>query len=93
LAEKTALNPNEELFKLISHRERTILQLIANGNTDKEIARDLNISIHTAKPTARKSSINWTEKQPYLNKVCFQERSGLNHLLFKNTTLGVLIIK
>ncbi len=57
LAEKTALNPNEELFKLISHRERTILQLIANGNTDKEIARDLNISIHTAK-THRKKIIH-----------------------------------
>jgi DNA-binding CsgD family transcriptional regulator len=57
LAEKIALNPHEELYKLISVRERKILQLIANGNTDKEIAEVLNISIHTAK-THRKKIIH-----------------------------------
>jgi DNA-binding CsgD family transcriptional regulator len=57
LAEKAALIPHEELYKLISVRERKILQLIANGNTDKEIAEVLNISIHTAK-THRKKIIH-----------------------------------
>lgn len=57
LVRKITLNSHEELYKLISVRERRILQLIANGNTDKEIAKVLNISIHTAK-THRKKIIH-----------------------------------
>jgi two-component system nitrate/nitrite response regulator NarL len=33
----------------LSKREREILQMVANGSTTKEVARDLGISPHTVK--------------------------------------------
>ena len=39
--------PEKELFKKISPRQREILQLLAEGNTAKEIASILNISTRT----------------------------------------------
>jgi len=38
---------NSSLFPLISQREREVLQLIAEGNTNKSISKKLNISIKT----------------------------------------------
>jgi DNA-binding CsgD family transcriptional regulator len=49
--------PGFDLINLLSTRQKTIIKLIARGNTDKEIAEILNISIHTSK-THRKNIIH-----------------------------------
>lgn len=47
---------NDEEFQKLSKRERQILKLIVTGNTDKEIARVLDISFYTVE-THRKNII------------------------------------
>lgn len=37
----------EDSFDLLSPREREILQLVAEGNSSKEVAALLNLSVHT----------------------------------------------
>ncbi len=37
----------EDSFDLLSAREREILQLVAEGNSSKEVAAQLNLSVHT----------------------------------------------
>lgn len=49
-------HPTSDRIKSLSARERKILRLIVNCNTDKEISEILSISIHTAK-THRKRII------------------------------------
>jgi DNA-binding CsgD family transcriptional regulator len=56
-SEEEPAHPSSDKVKLLSARERKILKLIINCNTDKEIAEKLSISIHTAK-THRKKIIH-----------------------------------
>lgn len=47
----------EKIIKILSHRERDVIELITNGYSDREISQYLGISIHTAK-THRKRIIH-----------------------------------
>lgn len=47
----------EKVIKILSHRERNVIELITNGHSDREISQYLGISIHTAK-THRKRIIH-----------------------------------
>jgi two-component system response regulator NreC len=40
-------NPESSAFSLLSQREREVVQLLAEGNTAKEIANELHVSIKT----------------------------------------------
>ncbi len=44
---KLARSGAEDSFDLLSAREREILQLVAEGNSSKEVANLLNLSVHT----------------------------------------------
>ncbi len=44
---KLARSGAEDSFDLLSTREREILQLVAEGNSSKEVANLLNLSVHT----------------------------------------------
>ena len=44
---KLARSGGEDSFDLVSTREREILQLVAEGNSSKEVANLLNLSVHT----------------------------------------------
>lgn len=44
---KLARSGAEDSFDLLSAREREILQLVAEGNSSKEVASLLNLSVHT----------------------------------------------
>jgi DNA-binding NarL/FixJ family response regulator len=44
---KLSRSGSEDSFDLLSPREREILQLVAEGNSSKEIAALLNLSVHT----------------------------------------------
>lgn len=44
---KLARSGAEDSFDLLSAREREILQLVAEGNSSKEVAALLNLSVHT----------------------------------------------
>ncbi len=55
--EEEPAHPSSDRIKSLSARERKILRLIVNCNTDKEISEILSISIHTAK-THRKRIIH-----------------------------------
>ncbi len=41
------LNSTEDRFELLTSRERQIYQLLGEGNSNKEIAQRLNLSLHT----------------------------------------------
>jgi two-component system response regulator NreC len=43
----------EDSYELLSSREREILQLLAEGKTNKEIAGSLNLSVHTVESHRR----------------------------------------
>jgi DNA-binding CsgD family transcriptional regulator len=47
----------DKIIKILSHRERNVIDLITNGHSDREISQYLGISIHTAK-THRKRIIH-----------------------------------
>jgi DNA-binding NarL/FixJ family response regulator len=44
---KLSRSGSEDSFDLLSPREREVLQLVAEGNSSKEIAALLNLSVHT----------------------------------------------
>jgi len=60
-------NPQSEATGSLTDREKKILKLIVNGNTDKEIAVALNISIHTAK----------THRKKIIHKLCLKNSRTL----------------
>ena len=43
---KDVMNASDR-FELLTNRERQIYQLLAEGNSNKEIAQRLNLSLHT----------------------------------------------
>lgn len=60
--------------KLLSDREKRIIKLIVNGQTDKEIAVSLSISIHTAK----------THRKKIIHKLCLKNSRSLIKFAMEN---------
>ena len=60
-------NPQSEATRSLTDREKNILKLIVNGNTDKKISESLSISIHTAK----------THRKRIIHKLCLKNSPTL----------------
>jgi PAS domain S-box-containing protein len=74
MSEMSVLLPQEEMSNLLSDRQKNILKLIANGNTDREISVNLNISIHTAK----------THRKRIIHKLCLKNSPTLIKYAIEN---------
>lgn len=74
LSEAINGNPQSEAAKSLTDREKRILKLIVNGNTDKEIAAALTISIHTAK----------THRKKIIHKLCLKNSRTLIRYAIEN---------
>jgi DNA-binding NarL/FixJ family response regulator len=67
------------IFSAYSSREREMLQLIAEGNTTKEIASRLNISVKTAD----------THRTNVMNKLDIHDIAGLTRFAIQNGLVEV----
>ncbi len=61
---------NYKIFACLTKREKTIIAMVANGKSSKEIAEELFISIHTVH-THRKNIIQKTDCQSFANLLKF----------------------
>ena len=69
---------NTENLVSLTVREREVLKLVAEGDTNKEIAKSLNVSIHTVKSHMRKilSKLHLKKRQ---EAVQYAKQEGLIH--------------
>jgi DNA-binding CsgD family transcriptional regulator len=74
LANNERANEQPSQVKLLSTRERKIIELISNGESDKEISEKLGISIYTAK----------THRKRIIHKLGFRKSSALIKYAIEN---------
>jgi len=66
----------EDSYELLSEREREILQLIAEGNGNKEVAGHLFLSVHTVE-THRKNIVEKLGVHGAAELILYAVRKGL----------------
>ena len=66
----------EDTYDLLSEREREVLQLIAEGNTNKEIAGRLFLSVYTVE-THRKNILEKLQLRGAADLILFAVRKGI----------------
>ena len=66
----------EDRCELLSEREREVLQLIAEGNTNKEIAGRLFLSVYTVE-THRKNILEKLHARGTADLILFAVRKGI----------------
>jgi two-component system response regulator NreC len=73
---KLARCGSEDSFDLLSAREREILQLVAEGNSSKEVAALLNLSVHTVE-THRSNTMQKLNLRGIPELILYAVRRGL----------------
>ncbi len=73
---KLARSGAEDSFDLLSAREREILQLVAEGNSSKEVANLLNLSVHTVE-THRSNLMQKLNLRGMPEMILYAVRKGL----------------
>ena len=68
----------EDPYDLLTDREREILQLLAEGNTGKEIAANLNVSVYTVE-THRRNILQKLNLHSVAELILYAVRKGLIH--------------
>ena len=66
-------------FSVLSERERQVLQLLAEGNSTKEIAANLGVSVRTAE-THRRNIMDKLDMRSVAELTKYAIRSGLTTL-------------
>jgi DNA-binding NarL/FixJ family response regulator len=75
----TVERPEESAFSVLSDRERQVLQLLAEGNSTKEIAAALGVSVRTAE-THRRNIMDKLDMRSVAELTKYAIRSGLTTL-------------
>ena len=75
----TAESAEESAFSVLSDRERQVLQLLAEGNSTKEIAASLGVSVRTAE-THRRNIMDKLDMRSVAELTKYAIRSGLTTL-------------
>jgi DNA-binding NarL/FixJ family response regulator len=68
-----------DLFELLTHRQREILQLIGEGNSTKDIARILNLSAKTVE----------RHRTELMNRLDIHDVAGLTRYAIKNNVVSI----
>ncbi len=72
-------NAEESIFELLSEREREVLQLLAEGNSTKEIASTINVSVKTVE-SHRKNIMDKLDLRSVAELTKLAVREGLTSL-------------